>query len=41
MVVGTHGMGVSTPFAVAVAAAVSGNDGDMHGPNRTMFVIWT
>jgi hypothetical protein len=41
MVVGTHGMGVSTPFAVAVAATVGGDDGDMHGPNGTMFVIGT
>lgn len=38
-VFGRHCTGVSTPLAAAVAAAVGGNDGDMHGPNGTMFVI--
>src|SRR6185436_15604011 len=38
-VFGTHGAGVSTPFAAAVAAAVGGNASDMHGPNAAMFVI--
>jgi hypothetical protein len=38
-VFGMHCWGVSTPLAVAVAAAVAGNVGDMHGPKGTMLVI--
>ena len=36
---GAHGCGLRTPPAAAVAAAVAGNDGDMHGPNGTIFTI--
>src|SRR5688500_14698638 len=38
-VTGTHGMGVSTPSAAAVAAATVGLDGDWHMPNGGMFTI--
>src|SRR5271170_726675 len=41
VVTGTHGMGVSTPSAAAVAAATSGFDGDMHMPNGMMFTSGT
>jgi hypothetical protein len=36
-VAGTHGMGVRTPSAAAVAAATVGFDGDEHMPNGMMF----
>src|SRR5262245_14735183 len=36
---GTHGMGVSTPIAAAVAEATAGLDGVMHIPNGGMFTI--
>ena len=36
-VLGTHGMGVNTPRAAAVAAATSGLAGDMHIPKEEMF----
>lgn len=38
-VFGAQGCGVRTPPAAAVAAAVAGNEGDMHGPNGTIFTI--
>ena len=38
-VLGMHGIGVSAPPAAAVAAAVGGNDGDMHEPNGMTFWI--
>ena len=40
-VFGMHGIGVSTPAAAAVAAAVGGKLGDLHGPNGAMLVIGT
>jgi hypothetical protein len=42
-VLGAHGCGVKTPPAAAVAAAVAGNDGDMHGPNGRIFTngLWS
>jgi hypothetical protein len=40
-VAGTHGIGVKTPNAAAVAAATVGFDGDEHMPNGMMFVIGT
>lgn len=39
LVTGTHGMGVSTPSAAAVAAATVGFDGDWHIPKGGMFTI--
>jgi hypothetical protein len=39
VVAGTHGIGVSTPRAAAVAAATSGFAGLMHIPNGAMFAI--
>lgn len=39
VVTGTHGIGVSTPRAAAVAAATVGLEGDMHIPNGGMFAI--
>src|SRR4051794_36272686 len=36
-VAGTHGMGVSTPMATAVAAATVGLAGDWHMPKGRMF----
>src|SRR5271170_4775764 len=41
VVTGTHGMGVSTPSAAAVAAATSGFAGDMHMPKGMMFSMGT
>ena len=38
---GTHGMGVSTPSAAAVAAATVGFARLMHMPNGGMFIIGT
>src|SRR5258707_11337523 len=38
-VTGTHGMGVSTPSAAAVAAATIGFDGELHIPNGGIFAI--
>jgi hypothetical protein len=40
-VTGTHGIGVSTPMAAAVAAATAGFAGDMHMPNGMMFTRGT
>ena len=40
-VTGTHGMGVRTPMAAAVAAATVGFDGDMHMPNGAIFTTGT
>ncbi len=40
-VMGTHGWGVSTPMAAAVAAATCGLLGDMHMPNDAMLTIGT
>src|SRR3954471_8117154 len=37
-VTGTHGIGVSTPRAAAVAAATVGLEGDEHAPNGGMFM---
>ena len=39
VVTGTHGIGVSTPCAAAVADATSGLLGDMHMPKVAMLVI--
>ena len=36
---GTHGWGVRTPDAAAVAAATCGFDGVVHMPNGAMFAI--
>jgi hypothetical protein len=36
---GTHGIGVNTPSAAAVAAATAGFDGLMHTPNGGTFTI--
>ena len=38
-VTGTHGMGVSTPNAAAVADATTGFAIDLHRPKGTMFTI--
>ncbi len=38
---GTHGMGVSTPEAAAVAETTVGLDGDLHIPNGAMLTIGT
>src|SRR5437868_11100249 len=38
---GTHGIGVSTPSAAAVAAATVGFDRDVHIPNGGMFITGT
>src|SRR5258708_35275048 len=38
-VTGTHGMGVSTPSAAAVAAATVGFDGELHIPHGGIFAI--
>ena len=38
-VTGTHGMGVRTPRAAAVAAATVGFDGELHMPNGGMFTM--
>ena len=38
-ITGTHGMGVRTPMAAAVAAATVGLVGDMHIPNGGTFTI--
>lgn len=38
-VAGTHGIGVRTPMAAAVAEATMGFAGDMHMPNGMIFVI--
>src|SRR5690606_19276603 len=40
-VTGTHGMGVRTPSAAAVAAATDGLARERHMPNGKMFVIGT
>ena len=40
-VFGMHGVGVSTPSAAAVAAAVVGLARLVHGPNGMMFIIGT
>lgn len=42
-VAGTHGIGVSTPKAAAVAAATVGLDGELHIPNGKMFTkgLWS
>lgn len=39
IVIGTQGIGVSTPAAAAVAAATCGFAGDLHTPNGLMFTI--
>jgi len=41
VVAGTHGIGVSTPEAAAVAAATTGLDGLRHMPNGAMFMMGT
>jgi hypothetical protein len=41
VVIGMHGIGVSTPRAEAVAAATSGLAGHMHIPKVEMFSIGT
>lgn len=38
-ITGTHGIGVSTPAAAAVAAATCGLARDLHIPNGMIFVI--
>ncbi len=38
-VTGTHGIGVKTPIAAAVAAATVGLAGDWHIPNGAMLTI--
>jgi hypothetical protein len=38
-ITGTHGIGVNTPSAAAVAAATVGLDSDMHIPKGTMLTI--
>jgi len=38
-VIGTQGIGVSTPIAAAVAEATVGLDGDWHIPNVGMLTI--
>ena len=40
-ITGTHGIGVNTPAAAAVAAATCGFDMEVHIPNGMMFVIGT
>lgn len=40
-VIGTHGIGVNTPSAAAVAAATVGLEGLLHIPNGMMFSIGT
>jgi len=40
-VTGTHGIGVKTPSAAAVAAATVGFDSELHMPNGGTFVIGT
>ena len=40
-VTGTHGMGVRTPMAAAVAAMTLGFAGDMHMPNGAIFTMGT
>ena len=39
VVAGTHGCGVKTPSAAAVAAATCGFAGDWHMPNGMILVI--
>src|SRR5271156_1617247 len=39
VVTGTHGIGVSTPSAAAVAAATAGLASEVHMPNGGMFTI--
>jgi hypothetical protein len=41
VVAGTHGAGVNTPEAAAVAACTAGLAGELHIPNDLMFVIGT
>jgi hypothetical protein len=38
-VAGTHGAGVKTPRAAAVAAATAGFDGNLHNPNGKIFAM--
>jgi hypothetical protein len=40
-VAGTHGIGVGTPIAAAVAAATIGLEGDWHIPKGGMFIMGT